>query len=201
MRILQILDHVGIYLVIAGSYTPFLMVALGRFTSANTLLIFEWLAAFFGAVWAGKQNLFSLSPFYLLISLLNIACVDLNDPSNLKFELSLMLGMGFGIVLVWDLLITELSRQALILLFLGAGCYLTGIIFFIMGIEYRPIYHAVWHIFVVVAATLHWFAIYFFVLQASGTEDSPTKLAVNDFVDSVSAAAEAINRTLSHIQQ
>jgi hemolysin III len=54
MRILQILDHVGIYLVIAGSYTPFFMVSLHHHTSASVLLIFEWIAAFLGATFAGE---------------------------------------------------------------------------------------------------------------------------------------------------
>jgi channel protein (hemolysin III family) len=46
--ILQIFDHVSIYLVIAGSYTPFMMIALHHNTSANVLLVVEWLTAFVG---------------------------------------------------------------------------------------------------------------------------------------------------------
>jgi predicted membrane channel-forming protein YqfA (hemolysin III family) len=55
MRILQILDHVGIYLVIAGTYTPFLMGTLHKYTSASVLLIFEWIAAFLGGTFASKE--------------------------------------------------------------------------------------------------------------------------------------------------
>lgn len=44
----QVLDHVGIYLLIAGSYSPFMMIALHHNTQANVLLVVEWLTAFVG---------------------------------------------------------------------------------------------------------------------------------------------------------
>ncbi|RYY78326.1 hypothetical protein EON63_17870 [archaeon] len=53
-RILQILDHVGIYLVIAGSYTPFLLIALHHYTSARVLLTGQWIMAFLGSTFASK---------------------------------------------------------------------------------------------------------------------------------------------------
>jgi predicted membrane channel-forming protein YqfA (hemolysin III family) len=130
-----------------------------------------------------------------------VACSDLNSPTTNKVELTLFLAMGFGVFLVWDILVAELSRQALTLLFLGGLLYIVGIVFFILGNEYKPIYHVIWHIFVVAAATIHWFAVYFFVLQVSRIENSPTKAAVNDFVDSVEAAANLMNRTFATIQQ
>jgi channel protein (hemolysin III family) len=71
MRILQILDHVGIYLVIAGTYTPFLMGTLHKYTSASVLLIFEWIAAFLGGTFASKEvfmRLSFLSTDYFLLS-------------------------------------------------------------------------------------------------------------------------------------
>jgi hemolysin III len=44
----KVLDHVGIYLLIAGSYSPFMMIALHHNTPANVLLVVEWLTAFIG---------------------------------------------------------------------------------------------------------------------------------------------------------
>ena len=109
--------------------------------------------------------------------------------------------MGFGLFIVWDLILTELVRQALILLLVGGAFYVIGIVFFILG-EYKPIYHVVWHMFVVVAACIHWFAVYFFVLQVT-PENTPTKTAVTGFADSVYDAAEAfdslVNRTFSQM--
>lgn len=182
-RVLQVLDHVGIYMVIAGSYTPFLLIALHHHNSARVLLVFEWIGALLGSTFA--------------------ACSDLNQPTTTLTELSFFLCMGFGIFLIWPVILSDLSREALILLMLGGALYLVGIVFFVLG-EYKPIYHCIWHVFVIIAATVHWFDVYFFILHIPLGDNSPTKLAVEDFVDSVEAAAtitaNIVNRTLSHMQ-
>ena len=59
MRVLQVLDHVGIYLVIAGSMTPFMLVALHHHTAARVLICGEWIAAFLGSVFAGTVYIHS----------------------------------------------------------------------------------------------------------------------------------------------
>lgn len=73
---------------------------------------------------------------------------------------------------------------------MGGVFYVIGISFFILG-EVKPIYHVIWHLFVVVAATIHWFDIYLFVV---GSELGPagTRAAVSDLVaDTVQAATSA----------
>jgi channel protein (hemolysin III family) len=55
MRVLQILDHVGIYLVIVGTMTPFMLVGLHHHNSARVLICAEWIAAFLGCLFAGKS--------------------------------------------------------------------------------------------------------------------------------------------------
>ena len=110
-------------------------------------------------------------------------------------ELMVFVCMGAGFLLVWDLLVAELSTQALILLILGNACYVVGIAFFILG-EYKPIYHVIWHLFVVMAATLHWFDVYFFIVSVDldlgqGGVVSPTKARVIELVDTMQAAASA----------
>lgn len=52
--VLQVLDHVGIYMLIAGSYTPFLLIGLHHYTSATVLLIAEWIAAACGTMFVSK---------------------------------------------------------------------------------------------------------------------------------------------------
>lgn len=52
-RILQVLDHVGIYMLIAGSYTPYLLIALPSSTAARVLVSAEWIFALFGSIFAG----------------------------------------------------------------------------------------------------------------------------------------------------
>lgn len=142
-RILQILDHVGIYCVIAGTYTPFLLITLNHSTAARILLVGEWMAAALGSTFA--------------------ACSDLNSKTTNNVELSFFLLMGWGVVLVWNEMREVLDPNAFFLLFLGGATYIVGIAFFILG-ERRPIYHCVWHLFVVLAASLHWFAIFFYVV-------------------------------------
>jgi hypothetical protein len=118
------------------------------------------------------------------------ACSDLNAPSTTMVELSVFVGMGAGFLLVWDLLLAELSSAALTLLILGNVCYVVGIAFFILG-EYKPIYHVVWHLFVVIAAALHWFCVYFFIVSVDITSNSFTKARVVELVDTMQAAASA----------
>ena len=95
-----------------------------------------------------------------------IACSDLNAPSTTLIELIIFVSMGSGILLVLPEVLAELCREAIVLATLGLMFYGVGIIFFILG-EYKPIYHTIWHLFVVAAAAVHWFCIYFFVVQVS----------------------------------
>lgn len=53
-RVLQVLDHTGIYYLIAGSYTPFLLIALHHDTSSRILLTSQWIGAFFGTIFSSK---------------------------------------------------------------------------------------------------------------------------------------------------
>lgn len=126
----------------------------------------------------------------------SLACSDLNAPSTTMVELIVFLCMGMGILMVWPLLAAEMSKEALLLALLGGAFYLVGIIFFILG-EYKPIYHVIWHVFVVIAATIHWFDIYFYVVQVDLYPNSPTKAMVDDFVDSVSNAARVVDSMMT----
>ena len=122
-RILQILDHVGIYLLIAGSYTPFMLIALHHVKAARLLIIAEWIAAFIGSTFA--------------------ACSDLNSPLTNAVELVFFLVMGFGLVFVWDHVLPNLGFEGFVLLLGGGAAYVVGIVFYILG-EVRPIFHVIW---------------------------------------------------------
>jgi hemolysin III len=56
-----------------------------------------------------------------------------------------------------------LPAAALTLLVVGGAAYVIGILFFIMG-ERTPIFHVVWHCFVLMAALVHWLDVYFFIV-------------------------------------
>lgn len=141
-RILQVLDHVGIYMLIAGTYTPFLLIGLHHHSKARVLLVGEWIFALLGSIFA--------------------TCSDLNSPTTTIVELVLFLIMGFSVLLVWDVVSVQLDAISLGLLVYGGVAYVVGIIFFVLG-EYKPIFHTVWHLFVVLGAGLHWFDIYFYI--------------------------------------
>jgi predicted membrane channel-forming protein YqfA (hemolysin III family) len=106
------------------------------------LLAGQWIAALLGSIFA--------------------TCSDLNAPSTTLIELVIFVCMGFGLVLVWPIIAATLSSIAIRLLLLGGAAYVVGIIFFVLG-EYKPIYHTIWHLFVVLGASLHWFDIYFYI--------------------------------------
>jgi len=141
-RILQILDHVGIYMLIAGSYTPFLLIGLHSSNTATVLLVAEWICAGCGSVFA--------------------MCTDLNAPSSTAVELFMFITMGFGFVSVSSE-VALLPPRGLYFLLFGGAAYILGVVFFILG-EYKPIYHTVWHCFVMLAACIHWFGIYWYIL-------------------------------------
>lgn len=63
-------------------------------------------------------------------------------------------------------MISTFPTTCLYLMFGGGMSYLVGVIFFVLG-EIKPIYHVIWHLFVVFAATMHWFAVYFFIANMS----------------------------------
>ena len=135
---LRILDHISIYYLIAGTYTP---VALITLSEGNGWLIFYaiWGLALFGTI---------LKIFF-----------------TGKFEVfSLLLYLIMGWLIVFDLsnLIENSSNTALLLLFLGGAFYTGGIFFYVQ--RKIPYNHLIWHIFVLGGAISHWLYIYWEVI-------------------------------------
>ena len=93
--------------------------------------------------------------------------------------------MATGFFYVWDVLVLELSKEAIFLLVAGMLVYFIGIAFFIMG-EFKPIYHTIWHLCVILAAALHWFDVYLFVISVNlDISESPTKLHIVELVETI----------------
>lgn len=143
-RVLQILDHVGIYMLIAGSYTPFLLIGMHGQLSATVLLCGEWLAVFCGILFCTQA--------------------DFTSETTTTIELVTFIVMGCSVACVWPSLSASLPAAAVGLLVAGGAAYIVGIFFFIKG-ETKPIYHTVWHLFVILAAACHWFDVYLFVVN------------------------------------
>lgn len=134
----RILDHINIYFLIAGTYTPLLLISL---ESGNgwPILYTVWGIAAIGTIlklfYTGK---------YEFISLL------------------LYLAMGWLIIFDYENLVAQTTSTGIHLLFLGGAFYSLGILFY--AIERIPYNHFVWHIFVLGGAISHWFLIYYEII-------------------------------------
>lgn len=137
-RIFQTVDHLCIYLLIAGTYTPVALLGLKGFWG---WLIFTliWIFAIIGFI-------FKLSPLRRFE----------------KASLALYLIMGWLIVIALRPLLASLPSEPLLLLLAGGLCYTIGVYFFIK--ENVPYYHCVWHLFVLAGSACHFFGIFLYLM-------------------------------------
>ena len=144
-RLFTILDHSAIYVLIAGTYTPFLLITL-RGALGWTLFGVIWAIAIGGIVF---KSIFA-DRFMVLATLGYI-------------------GMGWIIVFVWNHLNIYLTGSAIALLMAGGLTYTIGTLFFgwhrIPGIRKikLPFAHAIWHLFVLGGSAFMFFVVLFFV--------------------------------------
>lgn len=132
------LDHIGIYLLIAGTFTPFAWGVLGQEPLGRQVLIWVWVIAAAGVVF----KIF-LTGKYEAISLISY------------------LGMGWLGFLMFDRLAEVLSPQAVNLMLYGGLCYTGGVVFYLMRkLKYH---HAIWHLFVLGGSGFHFAAVYVYV--------------------------------------
>lgn len=134
---LQIFDHAAIYILIAGTYTPFTLVTLQGETG---LIIFciTWGIAIFGVV----LKLFFTGRFDILSTILYVA-------------------MGWLIVFVYTPLVTHLHPIGVQWLFGGGIAYTVGAILY--SIKKIPFNHAIFHVFVLIGSFCHFMAVYLYV--------------------------------------
>lgn len=135
---LKQLDHSAIYLLIAGTYTPFLMISLTT-QKAQLLLWILWSLAALGVVF----KLFFIHRFP-------------------KVSLAAYLIMGWLALLVIPDIYAALPRAGFFWLIAGGVSYTLGTIFY--AAKKYPYTHAIWHLFVLAGAACHCWAIYYYVL-------------------------------------
>ncbi len=143
--IFSLLDHAAIYLLIAGSYTPFCMVMFPDNWLGSFVLICVWILSVIGVFFdvVGQMKYPQISLFlYILI--------------------------GWLVVFLVPHLLEKLPFMAVFLLGGGGVMYTAGVYFFIWGETY-PMYHAIWHVFVLIASAFHFFAILLYVNSPPGT--------------------------------
>lgn len=131
---LRVLDRSMIYVMIAGSYTPFALDALSQRTG-NLLCALVWTVAGCGVA------------------------IELSPLSRLNYNLSLILYLALGwIALAFaNSVIAALPASTLILLVCGGVVYTVGALFHAQGRV--PFHNPVWHVLVTAAATLHFVAV------------------------------------------
>lgn len=141
-RVFQVLDHCSIFLLIAGSYTPF---ALCTFREYNTAL--GW--TIFGIIW--------------LMAIIGITLNSIDIKSFKKFSMICYLGMGWCVVFTINLLPKLLGNVGFILLLLGGISYSVGAILYGVG-KKRKWMHSVFHLFILLGSILQFFCILFYVM-------------------------------------
>ncbi|MGM0629712.1 MAG: PAQR family membrane homeostasis protein TrhA [Pseudomonadota bacterium] len=136
--VFQQLDHAAIYVLIAGTYTPFALINL-RGAWGWTLLGVAWGIALVGVI------------------------LELGMKKPIKgLSLSLYLGMGWMAVIAIKPMLDNVDAGGLMLLVAGGLAYTFGVIFYVW--KTLPYHHAIWHLFVLAGSVFHFFSIFYFVL-------------------------------------
>jgi len=138
-RVLRKLDHLSIYLLIAGSYTPFCLISLRG----------AWGWSLFGIVWA-------------------LAAIGMGQEIKPRSEarvLSLVIYavMGWIVLVAIKPLLASIGLAGFLWLAAGGLFYTVGIVFFTFDERYRH-WHGIWHLFVIAGSLCHFIAILFYVV-------------------------------------
>jgi len=137
-KILQMLDHMMIYILIAGTYTPFTLVGLGG----------SWGWSLFGVVWG----------LALMGIVFKLFCTGRFE----KLSVAIYLGMGWLAVVAIKPFLHVIPTAGLLWIVAGGLCYTFGIVFYAYDrIRYA---HTVWHLFVLAGSLCHVTAILFYLL-------------------------------------
>lgn len=134
----EIFDHSAIYILIAGTYTPFALITLnGRLG----WIIFSvvWGLAAIGIIF----KIFFVKRFRILSTILYIA-------------------MGWLVVFAMEPLVTNLDFWGVVWLVIGGILYTVGTIFYVW--RKIPYHHAIWHLIVLAGSICHFFSVFFYVI-------------------------------------
>lgn len=132
-QLMKILDHISIYFLIAGTYTPFLLIYMHNPTGI-TLLCVLWVLTLFGTIFKS----FFTGRWEILSTIVYLA-------------------MGWIMLVTGKSFFANMSHQVVVLVLTGCGLYTLGVIFYIW--EKYTYSHALWHVFVLAAAVCHYVAV------------------------------------------
>jgi hemolysin III len=134
----RVADHISIYLLIGGTYTPVLLIAIPN-----------------GLGWTLFWVVWGIAAFGLVLKLFFTGRFE-------RFSTFLYLAMGWLAIIPYTELTTALDAKALALLIGGGAAYTVGVLFY--AIEKIPYNHFIWHLFVLGGASCHFFMVYLYVI-------------------------------------
>ncbi|MBX7124137.1 MAG: hemolysin III family protein [Cyclobacteriaceae bacterium] len=138
-RIFQVLDHSAIYLMIAGTYTPFALIALPP----------AWGWTILGVIW--------------VLALAGVAMKSIAGARGGKLSTALYLGMGWLAIVAAKPLYDALPVGALYGILAGGAFYSAGVVFYTLD-NRLPFSHFVWHLFVLGGTACHVFTVMRYLL-------------------------------------
>ncbi len=141
-KVFQVLDHCTIFLLIAGSYTPFALCTFREYEPITGWLIF-------GVIWA--------------MAILGITLNAIDLKKYKIFSMICYLGMGWAVICKINLLPELIGRNGLILLVAGGISYTIGTIFYGLGRKHKYM-HSIFHLFILLGSLLQFFCILFYVI-------------------------------------
>lgn len=137
-KVFRTLDHSSIFLLIAGTYTPFTLVTLNG----------GWGWSLFGVVWG--------------FAVIGIFTELFIGDRFQKLSLSIYICMGWLIIIAIFPLVQNIPSGGLLLLVSGGLCYTFGTVFYVWKSLFCG--HAIWHLFVLGGSSLHFLAVFFYVI-------------------------------------
>mmetsp|Transcript_158 Transcript_158/g.215 ORF Transcript_158/g.215 Transcript_158/m.215 type:complete len:450 (-) Transcript_158:287-1636(-) len=137
-RIFQTLDHSAIYLLIAGTYTPVLILALADNEWSTPLLWFQWISCFMGL------------------------CFEFYEfTGKVQVTLLMYVVMGWSILICFEDLNLNVPENGIFWLVAGGVFYTGGVPFFL---SQRHMAHVIWHMFVLAGSFCQWWAVYHYIM-------------------------------------
>lgn len=141
-KVFRIFDHCTIFLLIAGTYTPFCVIALNLSALGIAILCVEWALAILGIT--GNA-------------------IAMNNKVIKGFSMAFYFVMGWLIVIAFGELIASIPLSSLLLLLFGGISYTLGIVFYALGKRVKY-FHSVWHLFDLLGTLLQFLSILIILL-------------------------------------
>jgi len=146
-QVLQKLDHAAIFLLIAGTYTPFTLVNLRG----------SWGWTLFGLVWS--------------IAIAGMLMELIVKQRCKRISVGLYLGLGWLIMIAIKPMLVSVAPGGMVLLLVGGLFYSLGVIFYMW--KTLAYHHAIWHLFVLAGSAAHFFAVFLYVIPGDPSASPP----------------------------